>query len=303
MFQNPHSWDKWVNYFTEGGYNCITPPWPFHKGEPKELRKNPQTGLNQLRLATVISEMEAIVKAQPERPILIGHSVGGLIVQLLVNKGLAELGVCISSVAPNAMLSSDCSFFRNSIPITNYSKQDTTPFMMNLEAFNASFTYPMSLEETQQAYESYAIPDSPLILSDCLGEDGKMDMDLPHEPMIFVSGEQDQIIPASLIEKNCQKYTDEGSVTDYKEFPKRGHFICGQAGWREVASYVYAWIKSEKQTLANNHQKQASIHWLLEPVRKIFRPILSKISFSVIVLSGWSLQITDGISDLATISY
>ena len=89
--------------------------------------------------------MERIVTAQPEKPILIGHSVGGLIVQLLVRKGLAEIGVPISSVAPNAMLAFDWGFMKNSALIANPFKGNE-PFYTDLESFHDAFCNTMNMD-------------------------------------------------------------------------------------------------------------------------------------------------------------
>lgn len=242
MFQNAKSWDKWVEYFTAKDYNCIAESWPLHEGEPAGLRTNPPAGLGNLRLATITDKFRQLAADQTEKPILIGHSVGGLIVQVLVNEGLAKLGVPVSSVAPNAMISFDWGFIKNSAMITNPFKGDD-PFLMDLEGFHESFCNTMTLEATQEPFERTATHDSRNVLRDCLSEDGRVDLDLPHVPLLFIAGEEDQIIPYELIEKNSKAYTDEISRTDYRKFEQRGHFICGEPGYEEVISAVSDWIE------------------------------------------------------------
>src|SRR5688500_3590131 len=95
MFQNDKSWKNWVSYFEQLGYRCIAPAWPLHDGEPKALRENPPAGLGDLRLNQVTMKMEEVVTSLDEKPIMIGHSVGGLITQVLANQGLISLGVPI----------------------------------------------------------------------------------------------------------------------------------------------------------------------------------------------------------------
>lgn len=241
MFQNPKSWEKWVLYFTHRGYTCIAPAWPLHEGTPTQLRNSTPPGLGDLNLQTIVDKMEAIVLEQPERPIVIGHSVGGLIVQLLAAKNLVEVGVAIDSVAPNAMLAFDWGFMKNSALIANPFKGNE-PFFTDLESFHSSFCNTMSMAETRLAFEDTATHDSRNVLRDCMGEHGKIDLDLPHVPLLFIGGVDDQIIPASLNEKNRGAYTDETSITDFKSFVGRGHFICGQRGWEEVAEYIAQWL-------------------------------------------------------------
>jgi len=243
MFQNDKSWAKWIEYFEQLGYHCKAIPWPFHEGEPADLRDNIPPQLGDLHLQPVIDQFAAYVEAQNPAPILIGHSVGGLIVQVLINRGLGKAGVCIDSVAPNRMLAFDWSFLRNAASITNPLKGDD-PFMMTPEGFHQNFCNTMSEMESDEAYAHTATHDSRNILRDCLTEVGEVDLDLVHAPLLFIAGEKDEIIPPELNKKNAEAYTDQHSVVDFKEFPNRGHWICGQSGWEEIAGYAYDWMQA-----------------------------------------------------------
>jgi pimeloyl-ACP methyl ester carboxylesterase len=253
MFQNPISWEKWIAYFNEKGYQCLAPAWPLHEGSPTDLRNNPPAGLGDLHLQTIVDEMERVLTGLPEKPILIGHSVGGLIVQLLVKKGLAEIGVPIDSVAPNAMLALDWGFLKNSALIANPFKGNE-PFFTDLESFHESFCNTMSMEETVAAYNETATHDSRNVLRDCMGEAGQIDTEAPHPPLLFIGGEEDQIIPYELNQRNAEAYADEISISNFKAFPNRGHWICGQDGWEEVADYISGWLTalSENQYKTNS---------------------------------------------------
>ncbi|NCD68344.1 alpha/beta hydrolase [Mucilaginibacter agri] len=245
MFQNPVSWEEWIAYFTEKGYECIAPAWPLHEGNPAELRDNPPAGLGDLHLQTIVDHLENIVTALPEKPIVIGHSVGGLITQLLTAKGLVELGVPIDSVAPNAMLAFDWGFMKNSALIAN-PFQGNEPFLMDIDSFHESFCNTMSMGETQIAYNETATHDSRNVLRDCMGEAGQIDIEIPHAPLLFIGGENDEIIPYQLNRRNAEAYTDEVSISEFKSFPNRGHWTCGQERWEEVAAYISEWVTQHK---------------------------------------------------------
>jgi pimeloyl-ACP methyl ester carboxylesterase len=240
MFLNPKSWYSWQEFFQRKGYATIAPPWPLHQGDPKVLRENVPPGLGELSLEAVISAMQTAA-APYEDLILVGHSVGGLIVQKLISRGIGTLGVPICSVAPNRMLSLDWGFFRNSLSITNPLKGDA-PYPMDADGFHANFGNTMNRADSDLAYAKFAMHESRNVLRDCMGDTGKIDLNRPHAPLLFVSAEDDEIIPPGLCEKNAKAYTDKRSSVDYVEFKDRGHFICGQSGWREVASYVEQWI-------------------------------------------------------------
>ena len=240
MFQNEKSWEHWARHFAAKGYNCIVESWPFHEGEPSNLRKNIPAGLGDLRLQEVIDKYAALVRTTDTQAILIGHSVGGLIVQSLINQGLGRAGVCISSVAPNRMLSLDWGFFKNSISIANPFKGDE-PFYMTPEGFHDSFCNTMGEAASDTAYEKTATHDSRNVLRDCMMEAGELEPDKTNKPLLFIGGEKDQIIPPDLNEKNAKAYKE--GVAEFKEFPNRGHFICGEPGWEEILQYAEHWME------------------------------------------------------------
>lgn len=245
MFQNPKSWGKWIQFFDSKGYRCVAPAWPLHEGEPSVLRSNPPAELGGLHLDQVITRIEDVV-TEFDHPIVIGHSVGGLVVQNLLNRGLISAGVAISSIAPNAMIDFDWGFIKNSATIANPLKGNE-PIFMDVKTFHSAFANSLSEADAARAFESYATHDSRNVLRDCMGETGRIELSRPHDPLLLIAGEKDEIIPAHLVQKNLNAYEDKESITEFRAFPGRSHYICGEPGWEEVASYVHAWL--ERQSL------------------------------------------------------
>jgi pimeloyl-ACP methyl ester carboxylesterase len=241
MFLNPKCWKNWTVYFDQQDYHCIAPAWPFHEGEPSALRRDIPAGLGALSLSSVIDEFARICALQSEPPIVIGHSMGGLIAQILESRGMAEAAVCINSVAPNAMLTLDWGFFKNSASIVNPLKGDQ-PYLMTEENFLQNFANAMTKAEAKQAYNDYAVHESRNVMRDAMGDAGKIDLSRPHFPLLFIAGDRDKIIPDKLNHKNAEAYTDSSSIADFKEFTGRGHFICGQHDWEDVADYISEWL-------------------------------------------------------------
>lgn len=246
MFQNSKSWNKWVEFFTARGYQCSAPSWPLHEGEPSDLRENPPAGLGELRLDAVIEHVLAHVRLL-DKPIMIGHSVGGLITQIMLSRGLLSAGVAICPVAPNAMIDFDWGMLKNTTIITNPLKGNE-PAFMDAKTFHGSFANSLSQTAAHAAYEQFATHDSRNVLRGSIGADGHVDLDQPHAPLLLIGAKEDQITPAELVEKNYRKYSDKHSLTAHKEFPNRSHYICGEPGWEEVAGQVAAWIESLQAT-------------------------------------------------------
>jgi pimeloyl-ACP methyl ester carboxylesterase len=243
MFLNPESWRGWQQYFEARGYATVAPPWPYHDGKPAELRARVPAGLGELSLERVVEVMLAAATQYPDL-ILVGHSVGGLIVQKLIQSGIGRLGVPISSVAPNRMLSLDWGFFRNSATITNPLKGDQ-PFPMDADGFHRNFANTMERTASDEAFTRFALPDSRNILRDCMGDTGKINLSVTRAPMLFIGAEKDEIIPASLVKRNAEAYEQASPQVSYMEFANRGHFICGEPGWEEVAGAVHRWLEEQ----------------------------------------------------------
>ncbi len=241
MFQNPKSWENWITFFESKGYDVIAPAWPLHEGEPVYLRENPPKGLGELELETIITSMETLIYKLPEKPIVIGHSVGGLITQILINRGIAKIGVVVSSVAPNAMVTFDWSFIKNAATIANPLKGDE-PIYMDQETFHGAFANTLTEAAAIAAFEETATHDSRNVFRDCMGSTAHFDVTEAHAPLLFIAGAEDKICPADLNEKNYKAYTDTNSLVAIKEFPNRSHFICNEPGWEEVVGSISDWL-------------------------------------------------------------
>lgn len=241
MFMTPKSWDKWQEYFTQRGYTCRAPAWPLHQGEPENLRAQVPEGTGDIMLEDVILEMEKAILECKSAPILIGHSVGGLLTQVLVNKGLASAGVCVSSVAPNAMLSLDWHFLKSTVPILNPIKGDA-PQEMSPELFHEAFANTLSPDQARSEWAAQAVHESRNVLRSSMGSAGHVDLEKKHVPLLFVTGREDHIVPPSLVERNVHAYAEEGGIRDLQIFEGRSHYICNEPGWEEVAAYIDEWL-------------------------------------------------------------
>jgi pimeloyl-ACP methyl ester carboxylesterase len=241
MFLNAKSWEPWKAFFAARGYECVAPSWPLHEGEPAALRAVVPPGLGKLTLEQVLDAMQAEA-SKLDKPIVIGHSVGGLLTQLLVARGLASVGVAISSVAPNRMLAADLGFIRNSAQIANPIKgDDFVP--MDADGWYENFANTMERSASDAAFETYAVNDSRNVFRGCLTDVAKIDVDRPHVPLLFVGAEKDEIIPSPLCKRNAEAYTDKSSRSDFIEFSNRGHYITGEPNWQEVATYIANWLE------------------------------------------------------------
>lgn len=246
-FVTNQGWKNWQDYFESKGYTTYAPAWPFKEGSPEELRlKHPNNDreLADLRYQKVVDYYADFIKKLPEQPIIIGHSLGGLTVQLLLQRNLAAAAVAIHSVPPQGVISLEYSFYKSLWnPLGIFSSTKKT-YLMSFSDWQYSFTNGMNLEDQKKAYVENAIPESRLALRDPLTAAGKIDFNKPHNPLLFISGSTDHIMPAPLNFRNFKRYKHQNSITRYKEFQGHNHFVLGLPSWREEADYILDFIEN-----------------------------------------------------------
>ncbi|GAB4048273.1 alpha/beta hydrolase [Spirosoma litoris] len=244
-FVSNDCWKEWQAYFEQKGYTTIAPPWP-HKDAPAEVLRNrhPDSEIASNRLADLTNYYAQIVEQLPEKPILIGHSIGGLMVQLLLQRGLGAAGIAIHSVPPQGIFTFKLSFLKAGWGPLGFFTSTKETYMMSFKDWQYAFTNGMPLQQQKDGYYQFALPESKLIVRDTITAAAHVDFSKPHAPLLLTSGSTDHTIPASLNYDNYRKYQHSDSITDYKEFEGRNHFVLGQPTWKEDADYILNWINN-----------------------------------------------------------
>ena len=97
------SWDNFADYFSSRGFAVSAPEWPRKRGDVEELRE--ATGeIKGLGLNEIVDHYESEIRKLDAPPVLVGHSYGGLIVELLLDRGLGRAGVAMSPAPPKGIL-------------------------------------------------------------------------------------------------------------------------------------------------------------------------------------------------------
>lgn len=245
LFMNNKTWDGWKTFFENQGYTCYAPANPKHQGEPADLRANPPKGLENVQFQDWITNLETLIDSLPEKPILIGHSFGGLTAQKLVESGRAEAAILISSAPPKGNITLKPSFFKANNPVISPFKGNSiyNPNEKKYKKwFHRSIANTLTKEQSDQLFEQFAVPESRQTPRASLKNIAKIDTKKPHVPMLFVGGLDDVIIPNVLLQKTMKNYTDKGSIVESKFYKGKDHSICGAPGWEEVAKYSLDWL-------------------------------------------------------------
>jgi pimeloyl-ACP methyl ester carboxylesterase len=243
-FVSHEGWNTWKKYFEEKGYTAYNPAWPY-KDAPAQVLRDRQpndTDLADLTLARLVDHYADFVKNLPEKPLIIGHSLGGLITQILVNRGLAAGAAVIHSVPPQGVIPYEFTFLRAGYKVLGLFTSMKKTYLMSLSDWQYAFTNGMSLEDQKSSWEANTIPESKRVARGGLTSQAHVDFSKPHAPLLFVAGGKDQIIPSSINTRNFKAYKDKNSVLDFKLFENNNHFVVGLPNWKEVADYILGWV-------------------------------------------------------------
>ncbi|MDO4880409.1 MAG: alpha/beta hydrolase [Capnocytophaga sp.] len=237
----PKGWDKWCAYFDKLGYQSYAPSWLYQEGSVADLQQNPHPKLASTDLSEVIAHYKNFIDTLEEKPILIGHSLGGVIVQKLIAEGKGKAGVCISSGPPKGIFAFHWDFIRSNMQLTN-------PFasnplcLMSVKWFHKYVLNEMTYAEAETFVKENCVPSSRKV-AQTVTKYATIPFDAPHPPLLFIAGSADRSQPPIINKKNYEAYTHKESVTTYKEFPTRTHNLINQKDWEAVADYIGTWLK------------------------------------------------------------
>jgi pimeloyl-ACP methyl ester carboxylesterase len=248
LWLTPRSWEGWIDRYQKAGYNVLAPSWPGLEGEVEAIRKDP-SALKGLKLKTVVDHYDRIIRKLDAQPILMGHSFGGLIVQMLVDRGLGAAGVVIDSAQSAAVPVLPLSTIWSTITVLGNPFTFNAAVSLSPEKFHYAFTNEMSPAESKKVYDRYQIPGSGRILWDAalslLNPNASSKVNYANKdraPLLFIAGGKDHLVPPAINKANVRKYVKNSSaITDYREFPNRTHHTVAQTGWEEVADHAIQW--------------------------------------------------------------
>ena len=241
----PSCWERFAEFFTARGYKCLAPPWPRKDRTIAELRADPSP-LAGLGVEEIVDRYERVVREQPEPPFLVGHSFGGLFVQMLLDRGVGAAGVAIDSAPPRGVLATQLSVFRANLPVLLASGARKGVVHMSYPEFRYAFVNTLTQADARAAYDAHVIPEAGRIFFQAALGSRAVAVNFANparQPLLMIAGGSDHVVAAGLNRSNFKKYARSSARTDFKEFPGRAHWIIAQDGWEEVAGYAAGWLE------------------------------------------------------------
>ncbi len=240
LFVSRHCWARWVERYRARGHRCEALAYPGREGTVAELRARfPDPELARLGLPEVLAHLERAIAALPGPAILIGHSFGGLLVQLLLARGLGVAGAAIDSVPPFGVLGAQPSFLRGVWRVVRPAASGAGCYFMPFADFQDVWANTLPLAEQRAIHPALIVPESRRLARGALGLGARVPFARARAPLFFVAGERDRFIPPALNRSNARRYAR--ARTDFRVYPGRTHHLLDQEGWQEIADDVLAW--------------------------------------------------------------
>jgi pimeloyl-ACP methyl ester carboxylesterase len=249
-YVNHACWKNWSYFFEEKGYVTVAPPWPLKNATTVTLRgRHPNSDLASLSMNDIMDYYIDVIGNLPEKPILIGHSYGGLLAQVLLNKGYGAAAIAIHAVPPKGIIPYEFNFLRSNAATLGFFSSLKKTYLMPFKKWQFAFTNGMPLEIQKKSYEELVIPESKTAARGGLTKAAYVDFKKEHEPLLILAGSNDQCIPAHLCKRVFKSYKSKNSIIEFIVW-ERNHFVLGQPTWREDADFVLSWLQKKQKQLA-----------------------------------------------------
>jgi pimeloyl-ACP methyl ester carboxylesterase len=245
----PNSWDRWVGMFEDAGYVALTPGWPDDPETVAQAKADPEV-FSHKGVGDIADYQEAIIRRLDRKPAVLGHSFGGLLTQILAGRGLSAVSVAMDPAPFRGVLPLPFSELKSGEPVLKNPANYNRAVPLTFDQFRYAFANAVSEDEAKELYEAYSVPGSgkPLFQAASANlnpwTEAKVDTKNPKRgPLLIIVGEKDHTVPPAVAKASYKKQKRNDGVTEYVEFPGRGHALVIDNGWRDVADTALAFVR------------------------------------------------------------
>lgn len=245
----PNSWDQWRAAFAEAGYATLAPGWPDDPETVKDAHAHPEVFARKT-VGQIADHMHAVISKLAKPPAVIGHSFGGLLVQILAGRGLASATVAIDPAPFRGVLPLPISALKSASPVLKNPVNRSKAVALTYDQFRYAFANAVETDEAKQLHEEFAVPGTGRVLFQAATAnfnpwtDVKVDSKNPTRgPLLIISGEKDHTVPRAIAHASYKKQKRNEGVTEFVEIPGRGHSLTIDHGWKDVADTALAFVR------------------------------------------------------------
>ena len=243
------SWNRWRGLFEQHGFTTLAPTWPGDPGTVEEANRNPEVFAH-TRIAQITDHYADAIRRLETKPVIIGHSFGGLIAQRLAGMGVAAATVAIDPTPFRGVLPLPLSALKSALPVLENPLNYNHAVPLTFDQFRFAFANAVPEREAHELYETFAVPGSgaPVFQAATANlnpwTEATVDTKNPERgPLLIISGEKDNTVPWAIADASYKHQKGNDAVTEITEIPNRGHSLVIDSGWSEVAEVALAFVK------------------------------------------------------------
>jgi pimeloyl-ACP methyl ester carboxylesterase len=245
----PSSWDRWGEVFEEAGYAAVKPDWPDDPSTVEQARTNPDVFARKT-LGMIADHTEEVIAGLDQKPGILGHSTGGLLAQIIADRGLSAATVAIDPGPFRGVLPLPLSSLKSAKPVLQNPLNRGRAVTLTLDQFKYGWANALDDEEAEQLYETFHVAAPGVALMQMANAnlnpftEAKLDPKNPNRgPLLIIDGEKDHTVPWAIANASYKKQSRNEAVTEIEKVPDRGHSLTIDSGWREVCDRSLAFVK------------------------------------------------------------
>jgi pimeloyl-ACP methyl ester carboxylesterase len=245
----PNSWDRWAEVFEEAGYAPLKPTWPDDPRTVEEARANPDVFARKT-LGMIADHTAEVIAGLSKKPAVLGHSTGGLLAQIIADRGLSAATVAIDPGPFRGVLPLPLSALRSARPVLQNPLNRSRAVTLGFEQFKYGWANALDEEEATELYETFHVAAPGAALMQMANAnlnpftEAKLDPRNPDRgPLLIIDGEKDHTVPWAIANASYKKQKRNEAVTEIEKVPNRGHSLTIDSGWREVCDRSLAFVR------------------------------------------------------------
>ena len=245
----PSSWTNWAEFFKKAGYAPLTPDWPDDPETVEQARANPDV-LAKKTLKQIGDHTAEVIGGLTKKPAVMGHSTGGLLAQLIADRGLSAATVAIDPGPFRGVLPLPISALRSAGPVLKNPLNRGRAVTLTFDQFKYGWANALDDDEAKRLYDTYHVAASGAALMQMANanlnpfSEAKLDPKNPERgPLLVIDGEKDHTVPWAIANASYKRQSKNSSVTEIKQMPNRGHALTIDDGWEEVAQAALDFVK------------------------------------------------------------
>lgn len=258
LWLHTSAWQPWVDLFSQKGFAPVAPGWPNEPDTVAAARANAEVVAG-FGIDEVTAHFAEIVAAQPQPPVIVGHSFGGLIAQKLAGLGYGRATVAISPTQIKGVKPLPFAQLRSGFPALGKPGNKKGAVALTAKQFRYALGNAIDEAQSDRLFNAYAIPspgrpifeaafanfhkNSPAAVNTSSESRG---------PLLLISGQKDHTVPDVVTRASFKRYGNSTAVTDLKQFADRGHSLVIDDGWRVIADYVLGWLAAQRIRAVND---------------------------------------------------